>query len=208
MAMTKQEKLLKLWLIKKLKSQGYLTYAKILREFDVRLLSPNSPSVAYLKPDEGYFAMHPTLSDNQVSMIIRHEILHVYLQHEKRLLDKLAKEHGFGDSSQLDDMSVSQIKKELYSNKLFNIAADYEISNRGYTEKDKEIARNLIFNGQVVQGLVTEDKHPDWVDMSVEDMYDELRKKPPEPDEKVVLGVLSDKTTFIDVNGRMYGKGV
>lgn len=209
MAMTKQEKLLKLWLIRKLKSQGYLTYAKILREFDVQLLSENSSAVAYLDPAKGLFAMHPTLDDNQVSVIIRHEILHAYLQHEKRLLDKLAKEHGL-NPNELDDLSIKELKQELYSNSLFNIAGDYEISNKGYTDKDKEIARNIIFNGRVVSGLVTEDEHPDWVDMSIEEMFDELRKEKQQDknsgdDEKIVLGALQDETTFVDIEGHVYG---
>ena len=209
MAMTKQEKLLKLWLIRKLKSQGYLTYAKILREFDVQLLSKNSSAVAYLDPAKGLFAMHPTLDDNQVSVIIRHEILHAYLQHEKRLLDKLAKEHGL-NPNELDDLSIKELKQELYSNSLFNIAGDYEISNRGYTDKDKEVARNIIFNGRVVSGLITEDEHPDWVDMSIEEMFDELRKekqqdKNSSDESKIVLGVLQDETTFVDIEGHVYG---
>lgn len=209
MAMTKQEKLLKLWLIRKLKSQGYLTYAKILREFDVQLLSENSSAVAYLDPAKGLFAMHPTLDDNQVSVIIRHEILHAYLQHEKRLLDKLAKEHGL-NPNELDDLSIKKLKQELYSDKLFNIAGDYEISNKGYTDKDKDIVRNLIFNGRVVSGLITEDEHPDWVDMSIEEMFDELRKEKQQDknsgdDEKIVLGALQDETTFVDIEGHVYG---
>ena len=136
MAMTRQEKVLKLWLIRKLKSQGYLTYAKILREFDVILLREGSSAVAYLDPARGEFAMNPSIDYNQASVIIRHEILHAYLQHEKRLLAQLAKEHELNPDD-LDDMSVDELKQELYSNKLFNIAGDYEISNRGYTEKDK-----------------------------------------------------------------------
>lgn len=209
MAMTKQEKLLKLWLIRKLKSQGYLTYAKILREFDVQLLSENSSAVAYLDPAKGLFAMHPTLDDNQVSVIIRHEILHAYLQHEKRLLDKLAKEHGL-NPNELDDLSIKKLKQELYSDKLFNIAGDYEISNKGYTDKDKDIIRNLIFNGRVVSGLITEDEHPDWVDMSIEEMFDELRKQKQQDknsgdENKIVLGALQDETTFVDIEGHVYG---
>jgi len=209
MAMTKQEKLLKLWLIRKLKSQGYLTYAKILREFDVQLLSENSSAVAYLDPSKGLFAMHPTLDDNQVSVIIRHEILHAYLQHEKRLLDKLAKEHDL-NPNELDDLSIKKLKQELYSNKLYNIAGDYEISNKGYTDKDKDIVRNLIFNGRVVSGLVTEDEHPDWVDMSIEEMFDELRKqkqqdKNAQDENNIILGALQDETTFVDIEGHVYG---
>ena len=172
-------------------------------------MSENSSAVAYLDPAKGLFAMHPTLDDNQVSVIIRHEILHAYLQHEKRLLDKLAKEHGL-NPNELDDLSIKKLKQELYSDKLFNIAGDYEISNKGYTDKDKDIIRNLIFNGRVVSGLITEDEHPDWVDMSIEEMFDELRKQKQQDknsgdENKIVLGALQDETTFVDIEGHVYG---
>ena len=131
-----------------------------------------------------------------------------FLQHEKRLLAQLAKEHELNPDD-LDDMSVDELKQELYSNKLFNIAGDYEISNRGYTEKDKETVRNILINGRTVSGLVTEDDHPEWVNMSIEEMYDELRKETQrdknQAEETVVLGALQDEQTFVDINGVVYG---
>ena len=59
---------------------------------------------------------------------------------------------------------------------IVNIAADYEISNRGYTEKDKDIARSIILKDQILRGLVTEDEHADWVNKTFEEMLAELIK--------------------------------
>lgn len=223
MSMTKKEQLLKAWLIRKLKSQGYLTYAKILREFEVHLLHPNSNHIAYLEIDKGVFAMNSAINDEQASVIIRHEILHAFLQHQLRAINKLAREKNL-DPDQLTETQIKDLKTDVYSDvirmgavfgnndprqvHINNIAGDYEISNRGYTEKDKETVRNLQINGQVVGGLVTEDKHPEWAEMSLEELYDEIRKLRDNDDyvdDSSVLGALISPKLFVDINGNFHG---
>lgn len=173
MSMTRTEYVTRDYIQKKLAREGYPTYASILGNFDLNI-TKNPTVVGYMEPDKGRIVLNSGLDENQVSVIVRHEILHQFLEHERRLLKKLCQEHNL-DFDKVDDNSLKDIKKKLYSNDLFNIAADYEISNRGYTDKDKDIVRNILLNGQVLTGLVTEDEHPDWVDMSVEEMYDALR---------------------------------
>ena len=173
MAMTRKEQLAKEQIIKVLQTTGYPTYASLLDLFHVNLTEdPNV--VAYMEPGKGRIVINSGLDINQVSTVVRHEILHEYLNHHKRLLNKLAKERNL-DPDNLDDLSVKEIEQSIYSNKAFNIAGDYEISNRGYTDNDKRIARSILLNGKRLKGLVTEDDHPDWVDLSLEDMYDLLR---------------------------------
>ena len=60
---------------------------------------------------------------------------------------------------------------------LSNIAADFEISNRGYTDADKRNVRKIKLGDQILRGLVTEDEYPDWEDKTYEEMYDELTKE-------------------------------
>ena len=145
-------------LIKKLRSQGYATYARILSLFDVYLTEdPNI--VAYMIPNKATIAINKNLNIDQVSTIIRHEILHEYFNHQVRELD-LLKKKNLNVNDQLAQLS--------------NIAGDYDISNRGYTDADKITARAIVLGDQVLQGLVTEDQHPDWVDLSYEDMMDKL----------------------------------
>lgn len=185
MAMTLEERKYHNYIFKLLRQEGYITYARIFKDLDLRLDS-RPDVVAYMRPSTLEIAINPNVSAKQSSVLIRHEILHAFLQHEQRLLDKLAKEHNLVD---LTDTDLRNLKQELYKDSTFNIAGDYEISNRGYTEKDKETVRNILLNGKLVSGLVTEDDHPEWVDMSIEEMYDELRKLqkrekpdiPPEP---------------------------
>lgn len=207
MGMTNMEKLAKAEILAILSDQGYPTYAGLLSKFDINLTS-DPGVVAYMEPNKGRIVFNSGLDIDQVCFIARHEILHSYLQHEQRLLQKLAKDSNL-DYDVLEDQDIEELKNALYSNDIFNIAADYEISNRGYTDIDKNTARAIILNGQTISGLVTEDDHPDWVDLSVEDMYDKLNKlrnqdkKSNKTDE--INGILMDPTTFIDINGVMYG---
>ena len=175
MAMTKRELRGKQEIEKRLAEQGYPTYAKIFHEFDLNIT--NDPGViAYMEPGKGRIVVNGQLDLDGISVTIRHEILHEYLKHENRLIRHVAKIKGINPDT-LDDMSIREIKNEIYSNKNFNIAGDYEISNVGYTEADKRTIKNLVLNGQVVSGLVTETDHPDWIDLPLEDMYDKLNKE-------------------------------
>ena len=200
MGMTVEEKQSKQFIETLLSKQGYPTYARLLHEFDLNLT--NSPTiVAYMEPGKGRIVVNRNLNVDQVSTIIRHEILHQYLQHENRLIKELAKDIGV-DPDEIDDNTLEELKNKLYSSADFNIAGDYEISNRGYTEADKDVARSIELNGQILTGLVTEDQHPDWVDLSIEEMYRELLKEkkkdpqqppPPEPPIKVTNKVKPPK---------------
>lgn len=172
MAMTKREQLAKRQVIRILGEEGYATYAQLLDYFDLNLTA-DPGVVGYMEPSKARIVLNEGLDIEQVSMVVRHEILHEYLSHEKRLLRKLAADAGL-DYDILDDIKIKDLKGDLYKDKNFNIAADYEISNRGYTEKDKDAARRINLNGQELRGLVTEDDHPDWVNLSVEEMYDKL----------------------------------
>ena len=211
MSMTREEKFAKQLIMRNLSEQGYPTYAKLLNEFDLNL-TENPNVIAFMEPAKGRIVVNRGLEESQGSVVIRHEILHSYLKHEKRLLQKLARDSEL-DYDELINTGMQDVlddlKNKLYSNDDFNIAVDYEISNLAYTDVDKDTIRQININGQILSGLVTEDQHPDWVDYSVEDMYQELvnqRKRDENKlDDSVHLGQLKDKTTFIDLNGVVYG---
>lgn len=205
MSMTREEKFAKEYIINKLSRQGYPTYAKLLNDFDINLTN-NDDVIAFMEPSKGRIVINRGLDDDQVSVVIRHEILHQYLQHEMRLLKKLATDANM-DYDKLTDIEIDDLKRDLYKNKDFNYAADYEISNRAYTDSDKETIRQININGRILSGLVTEDEHPDWIDMSVEEMYDELLKarKNTKLEEKRYYGQLININTFVDLNGVVYG---
>lgn len=212
MSMTREEKVAKNYLRRVLASNGYRTYSEIFQKFDFNFTSDPSV-VAYMIPEKGVIVANRGLDEHQICVIIRHEILHAYLMHEQRLLAKLAEERGI-DLDDIDDTTLDELKGDLYKNKDFNIAGDFEISNRGYTEKDKEIVRNIELNGRTLSGLVTEDHHPEWVDMSIEEMYDALQKErqkeDTEVDDDVVSGILISSNggippIFVGADGVVYG---
>lgn len=155
----KDEKNAKSQIISYLAEQGYPRYASLLTNFDINLTSdPNT--VAYVENNRARIVLNKDLAIEQISVIIRHELLHRWLRHNYRLGQHV------GD----DKWS----KRTPTQHQLGNIAADYEISNRGYTDDDKDRVRNLTIKGKMMRGLVTEDDHPEWVNLSVEEMYDKL----------------------------------
>ena len=150
-----------------LQKEGYPTYAKLLNLFTLYL--SDDPAVsAYVVPDRGKIVMNKYFDDSQVSTIIRHEILHEWLKHNERFMELLKSDPTL-----------------INAHEPMNYAADYEISNRGYTDRDKNIVRNLKIGDKITSGLVTEDGHPEWVNLTFEEMYRELVKEmkdnPPPP---------------------------
>ena len=157
--MTARDEAAKEQIIRKLRSEGYPTYARLFDLFDLNL-TDNPDVVGYMLPGKAKIVLNENLSIDQVSTIVRHEILHEWLSHGARS-EKFNKEHP----DLLPDHDTS------------NIAADYEISNIGYTDKDKRAARAIILGDKTLQGLVTEDQYPGWEDKSFEEMYEELLKQ-------------------------------
>lgn len=105
---------------------------------------------------------------DQLSVILRHELIHALLRHQIRMLEKLKQAHG--------DELADALNKDASLHDLENIIADWEISDRGYDRNDANIMKRLLLNGEEVEALVVAIDHPDWVSMSLEEMYDELVK--------------------------------
>ena len=165
--------------------QGCPRYAAIARKLKFALLPPYSDAIAYIRPSNGTIYINAGLDPDDeegdmsaLSVVVRHEILHHMLKHEARMINYLSDKFKdtFGDSFDADEVA-SVVKNYMYSTKLFNICADLEISNRGYTAKDKEIIRRMKLNSKVVSGLVTE-YYPGYVkgmeNMSLTELYEKL----------------------------------
>lgn len=204
MSMTLEERKAKKYLWEHLRKEGYPTYAKIFYNFDFHF-TDNPNAVGFLDNKDGSITLNRELDVESCSVVIRHEILHAYLQHHKRMIAHLAKQRGL-DPDKLDDLSLNELLRDIYMDpdRLDNIAGDYEISNRGYTRKDKAAVRRILINGRTVSGLVTEDDHPDWTDLSIEEMYDKLNEI---RQTRVTRGFLLDDTTFVAPDGTVYGIG-
>lgn len=139
-----------------LNKQGYPSYAKLVNLFDI-YLTDDEDVVGYMIPGKAKIVLNQGLNIDQVSTIVRHEILHEYLVH--------------GPRGEEFDKAHPELTPD---HKAANIAGDYEISNKGYTDADKTIARAIRLGDKTLQGLVTEDQHPEWVNLTFEEMYEKL----------------------------------
>jgi len=164
--------------IKMLIDEGYGTYAKRLKEytFVVADVFHGCPiEVAAMFPDTGEIVINPSfLVDapdgkifKQLSLVVRHELLHFLLVHEKRFYDHLKKV----------DPEFEKTYRRASIHELANIAMDWELSQRGYDDYDKEVAHNLTLNGRVLGGLVLSMDRPEWIDKPMEEIFDLLRKE-------------------------------
>lgn len=169
---TKEEKQYKYHMQRFLSEQGYPAYADFLDDV-IFHLTENPGVIGYMTMEDtpyeeaGTIVINKNLDEEQMSLIIRHEILHGVLEHGIRLSRK------FGGLS-MQDIRSKPKQRDRNGNFIDNVAGDYEISNLGYTDKDKSNVRAIKLNGQILRGLVTEDDHPGWEDLSFEEMYDKL----------------------------------
>ena len=146
---------------KTLREQGYATYARLLDLFDVYLID-DPKHVAYMYPGKAVIVMNKNLNIDQVSTLVRHEILHEYLAHKQRQQRYHSNNPKWGTGENAGDSPAFH--------RIQNIAGDFEISNKGYTDRDKSIARAIKLGEQVHRVLVTEDHYPGWENMSFEEM--------------------------------------
>lgn len=151
-------------IMKILNNDGYRAYAEFLSKLNVKLVDPEECASARID-NKGNISINRTLNADQVSVIVRHEILHLRLDHFNRLYKWIEQHPG----KEPTDPKARQIFYQMN-----NVAADMEISNRGYTNKDKRAVRNIMLGDEIVSGVVTEDEYPDWVDLTFEEMFDRL----------------------------------
>ena len=171
--MTDREKKLKKRLINLLYDDGkghrHAKYAERLKKFDINIVPIEADPMftAAIVFDEGIifigegFLVDPNLF-YQLNVLIRHELAHNLLMHQIRMMYKLG-------NKAFEHMGVSKLIHTL-----FNIIEDDEISNKKYSVEDKQIVRNMWLNGRLIGGLVTEDHRPDWIKLTVEEMYEKL----------------------------------
>lgn len=176
--MTARDKLVKEQLIQRLIDTGYGTYAKRLKEFEVfvaDIFNGVPIRTAAMFPETGEIVINPgffELADeeqawNQLSVLIRHEMLHFLLVHEKRLFDHLV----------ATDPNFKETYEKASIHQIANYAMDWELSELGYDEDDKEVVRVMTLNGEVIGGLILSDDHPEWLHKPMEDLFELVKKE-------------------------------
>lgn len=186
--MTKKEQALKKRLIALLKDDGrghkHAKYAARLADFDIKIvpldLEPRTAAISFDKGiiyiNEGFLSDPATFY--QLNVLMRHEMAHNLLMHQVRLAHKIERKYG--------KTGATRIKLSSSLHGLMNIIEDFEISNTRYTDKDKQIVRNMYLNGELIGGLVTEDMRKNWEKLPLEQMYDELSKEIAELQKQII----------------------
>jgi len=174
--MTDTEKALKKRLIALLKNDGrghrHAKFAARLADFDVKIVPlGKQPETAAISFDEGVIYINQGFLLNkdtffQLNVLMRHELAHYLMQHQIRMIAKLNKKYG--------KEATDHIMTSYSLHDLINGIMDFEISNERYTEEDKAVVRNMMLNGRIIGGLVTEDHEPTWQDLPLGEMYERL----------------------------------
>lgn len=153
-------------IIEHLQKTGFVSYAKCFREVDFVIAEMYAGSycpTAFMIPDENIICINPGFFKLQnpddpseqkkafdvVSVLIRHEMLHFLLSHEKRFVEYLKTKypHSWGREYSNPVMHV-----------IANFAMDYDLCNEAYDPEDKDIIKTLTVNGRLVGGLITEEQ--------------------------------------------------
>ncbi len=175
--MTRRDKEIKECIIEMLISEGYGTYADRLKEFDLLVTDfwhGHPVGVALMSAETGEICINPDFADptndlifKQLSVVVRHELLHFLLMHEQRFYDHL----------KAIDPDFENTYEQGYIHELANYAMDWELSDIGYDEYDKKVAKCLRLGGRTIEGLVLSEDRPEWVGKPMEELFDLVRKE-------------------------------
>ena len=177
---TKRERILKKKLIALLRDDGkghkHAKYAERLEDFIVKIVPfDEDPSMtaavnfeeATIYISDGFLKDPETFY--HLNLLMRHELAHYLMQHQIRMMHKLIEKYGKGGATRI---SMSQ---SLH--RLLNIIEDFEISNTRYSAADKIVVKNMLLNGEVISGLITENIRSNWEKLSVLEMFDRLSEE-------------------------------
>ena len=87
--MTREELAAKNQIIKILQKEQYGRYAKLMEKFFIELTS-RPDIIGAVNLQNGVMILNRGLDESQISVVVRHEIMHQYLDHVNRLINHLA----------------------------------------------------------------------------------------------------------------------
>ena len=169
----------KLEIINYLQREGYVTYAERLKDIKfviADIYRGSRISVAAMFPKHGEIVINPAMVEpknfqgqtkkmmDQLSVLVRHELLHFLLVHSKRLSEHMTKK----------DPEWEKKYRKYSIHELANMAMDWELSEKGYDEDDKKVVRQMTKYNKVIGGLILSDDHPEWINLTFEEILDKL----------------------------------
>ena len=175
--MTAEERKVKKELVALLVSKKHPKYARRFIDFDFNLVDATKfpDFTAAVSFDEatvylstGFLGSGPAIF-NQLDVLLRHELAHNLMMHQIRMMYIYKQQHSDDPEHAADSLSSS-----MSLHQLMNVIEDLEISNKRYSAADKKIVHYMTLNGRLIGGLVTDELRANWVDMSLEEMFDEL----------------------------------
>ena len=173
-------------IIQKLGEDGYATYAERLKDFEFLVADAYKgkrvDTAAMFDDGTIVFSRNwflPGLSEeqtlDQLSVLVRHEMLHYLLAHIIRMKEYLQKKFPNLvidgeriDFSKLTPEETLELQALLNAD---NTAADWDLSQK-YDDYDKEVVRNMTLCGEVIGGLILEDQHPEWMGLNYEEILE------------------------------------
>lgn len=182
--MTHQELVVKKALCQLLIDKGHRKYAERFWKFDFNIVdSTKHPDFtaaisfedATVFVSDGFLGTTKKLFD-QLDVLLRHEMAHYLMMHFIRSVFILKKRHEKDSihSESGQGTAWDRISSSAKIHDLLNIIEDFEISHTRYSNEDKDIVRTMTLNGRIIGGLLTEEDHPGWETMTLEEMFTNL----------------------------------
>jgi hypothetical protein len=177
---TKRERILKKKLIALLRDDGkghkHAKYAERLEDFIIKIVPfDEDPSMtaavnfdeATIYISDGFLKDPETFY--QLNVLMRHELAHYLMQHQIRMMHKIIEKYG--------EEGATRISMSQSLHRLMNIIEDFEISNTRYSAADKIVVKNMLLNGKVISGLITEQIRGSWEKLNALQMFDKLSEE-------------------------------
>ena len=175
--MTAEERQVKKQLCKLLIDKKHPKYARRFLDFDFNLVDAKEfpEFTAAVSFDEatvylstGFLGSGVAIC-NQLDVLLRHALAHNLMVHQIRMMYIYKQKHTNDPEHAADSLSSS-----MSLHQLMNVIEDLEISNKRYSAADKKIVHYMTLNGRLIGGLVTDELRANWVNMSLEEMFEEL----------------------------------
>lgn len=210
-AMSAEEEAVKEWLIYDvLGANGYKTFAMHLINYNL-YLTEDPMVAASMQPSSGSIYINRYFEDEDlISVLIRHELLHFLLDHERHAIIDLAEEEGL-DPHHLRKSDYKRLRQMIYNRQIIpgfeqygpvsftNVAGDYDLS-RYYSKVDMDRQKNGLFYGSPLGGLVLELDHPEWLSLSYRELIHKLKEIERDARRAALIeisGVMQDDMTFV-----------
>lgn len=202
--MTKEERAVKKELVKLLIDKKHPKYARRFLDFDFNLVDATKfpdftaavsfdDATVYLST--GFLGVGPAVF-NQLDVLLRHELAHNLMMHQVRMMYIYKQKHVSDPES-----AASSLSSSMSLHRLMNVIEDLEISNKRYSAADKKIVHYMTLNGRLIGGLITDELRPAWVNLTLEEMFEELAAEIT----KINSDIRSDPNwTAADPTGKFY----